>query len=144
MINDKDKWLKELEKWNDDLREKEEKESLKRQYRSWGKLGGRPKKYSKKKSKKILLSLTETQMNKLQNMSDSYQIKIQEIIRNLIDFQKPVDAERNKILMEYRTNFKRISNHFKSNIWSDFDKEKFKNELRLIIQLIEKELKIRK
>lgn len=134
-------WLKDFEKWSQEILDKKENERKKNQYRERGKLGGRPKKYHNKKSKKILLSLTPIQKEILDKVSESYGIKPQELIRHLILNTTPKDAERNKILIEFRTNFRRISNHFKSNVWTNAEKEKYKSEINKIISLIENELK---
>lgn len=137
-------WIKDIEKWNQDLLDKSEKERKKNQYRAWGKLGGRPKKGSYKKTEKLMLSLTAEQKNKLEMISQSFGIKPQELIRNLISDIEPRDPERNKVLMEYRTNFRRISNHFKSGVWTIAEREKYLKELNNIILLIENNLKIKK
>lgn len=140
----KDKLINEIEKWNQDLLDKSQKEKKKKQYREWGKLGGRPKKGSKKLTEKMLVSLTLQHKNKLDEISETFGLRPQELIRNLISNTQPRDPERNKILLEYRANFRRISNHFRSAIWTEAEKEKFTQELNDVIILIEKQLKTKK
>ncbi|MGI9528011.1 MAG: hypothetical protein ACR2MS_12960 [Weeksellaceae bacterium] len=134
-------FLEEIEKWNQELIVKSQKEKKKNQYREWGKLGGRPQKGKDKLSEKMMLSLTVEQKRKLDLLSKSFGIKPQELLRNLISNTEPRDPERNKILLEYRTNFKRISNHFKSGVWTLSEKKKFTSELNAVILLIENNLK---
>ena len=50
------------------------------------------------------------------------------------------NAEENKILIEYRTNFSRIKNHFESQLWSDSEREIYKKLLTDIINKIDKYL----
>ena len=131
----------DIEKWSQDLLEKTKNEQRKNQFQAWGKLGGRPRKGDEKKTEKILLSLTKMQKEKLKKVSASYGISPQDWLRYLILNNEPRDAERNKILMSYHTNFKRISNHFKSGVWSYPEREKFKYELEKVILLIKNEIK---
>lgn len=140
MNENKNNWLKDIEKWNQEIVEKSQKEHKKNQYRKWGKLGGRPKKGKEKLSEKMLISFSIKQKQKLDFDSNSYGIKPQEYIRNLVENKNPKDAERNKILLEVRTHFKRIGNHFRSNVWSFAEKEEYKAKLDRVISLIENEL----
>ena len=50
------------------------------------------------------------------------------------------NAEENKILIEYRTNFSRIKNHFESQLWSNSEREIYKKLLTEIINKIDKYL----
>lgn len=134
-------WLKEFEKWNQELIQKLESEELKNKYREWGKLGGRPKK-EKVKSKKITIRVTEKEKEILQKKADKVGLSLAEFVRrSSLEIPLP-DAERNKTLVEYRTNFKRLANHFRSGVWSDEEKKVFTDILKNTIKGIEKAMGI--
>ena len=50
------------------------------------------------------------------------------------------NAEENKILIEYRTNFSRIKNHFESQLWSNSEREIYKKLLTDVVRKIDKYL----
>lgn len=126
-----------MENFHQNPQENSLENNRKEQFRRWGKLGGRPKS-ERKKSVQISVSMSGTQKEKLDTLAKSAGVNPQEFIRRMIDNEKPSDPERNKTLLEYRTNFSRISNYFERNIWDDAEKESFKELLSKTISEIRK------
>lgn len=133
--------MKEWQGYAEDFQKKQQEEERKNKLRAWGKLGGRPPK-EKKKSVTISTRATEKQKEILKERADKVGLSLSEfLLRSALEIPLP-NAERNKTLVEYRTNFKRIANHFRSNVWTPAEKEMFKSELNRVIKAIEKELKL--
>lgn len=128
----------------DGILKEQAKFERKKQAIAWGKLGGRPLKQKQKKSEKLLLSLTEEQLQKLEVKAKKYKLSPQDYLRHYIEQDREPDLERMakvRLLIEYRTNFARLSNYLKKEIWTADEKEKFKNELNDVVKLIERTLK---
>lgn len=137
----KEDWIKDFEKWNEELIEKQKEEARKNQFREWGKLGGRPPK-ERKKNVTISIRVTEKEKEILQKKAEKADLSLAEFVRrSALEIPLP-DPERNKTLVEYRTNFKRLANHFRSGVWTPAEKSKFTAELKDIISKIEKALDI--
>lgn len=134
-------WMKKWQGYAEDFQKKQKEEERKNKLKEWGKLGGRPPK-EKTKSVTISTRATEKQKEILKQKADKVELSLSEfLLRSGLNIPLP-NAEKNKTLIEFRTNFKRIANHFRSNVWTPEEKKIYKTELDRIIKGIEKELQL--
>lgn len=122
----------ELLELSQKMDDQKKKEITRKKRAEGGKLGGRPKaKIERKKQVNVGLSVNE--YSKLSAVAEAHKITIPELFRRSA-FQVPMpDSERNKMLVEYRVNFSRISNIFRRDIWDQEEKNKFRKELNEVI-----------
>lgn len=131
-------FLKDLQKWTEESQQNHhhsEKE----------KLGDFGKKEHEFLTERLNVRLTKSELEMLKEKSEITKQSIASLIRTAIkgvqDFKIIVpNAEENKTLIEYRTNFSRIKNHFESQLWSDSERVIYKNLLTDIIHKIDKYL----
>lgn len=127
-------FLNDLQKWSDEsLKNKEEfsKEIKKNQ-----------KEYL---TERLNVRVTKSELNMLLEKSKLTGLSIANLIRvgvKEVEGFKIIlpNAEENKILIEYRTNFARIKNHFESQLWSESEREIYKKQLESVIRKIDKYL----
>ena len=105
-----------------------------------GKLGGRPKKLQKKRFK-YSLSLDEKQNNLAKIIQKENKISLQEFLRRKIENEPLPNPERNKILLQFFSNFNRIKNFFDSRIWEEEERRNFKKLLTETCEEILKNIK---
>ena len=135
-----DDLLRELSKVGEDLEVHKRNEEIRRKRAEGGKLGGRPKKNNSKK-KQINIKLSENEYLTILETAKAYKISPADLLRRSGLGVPLPDGKRNEILLEFRTNFKRIANIFRSDIWDENEKKYFKNELQKVIFLINENIK---
>lgn len=131
--------LRELTQLDDQIKTDNRKEEIRKKRAEGGKLGGRPKIENSKK-KQVNVSFSENDYLQILKVAGSYGMTLQDFIRRR-SLDVPLrDGKRNEILLEYRTNFKRISNIFRKDIWTESEKNELKTELEEVIKLIQKNI----
>lgn len=131
-------FLKDLQKWTEESQQKSN-------YSDDLKVDDFSKKEHEFLTERLNVRLTKSELIMLKEKSELTKQSIAELVRIAIkeieDFKIIVpNAEENKILIEYRTNFSRIKNHFKSQLWSNSEREIYKKMLTDIINKIDKYL----
>ena len=129
----KNPYLKSIE---DSLKKNEKRKRM----QAIGKLGGRPKKLQKKRFK-YSLSLDEKQNDLAKIICEKNQISLQEFLRRKIENEPLPNPERNKILLQFYSNFNRIKNFFDSRIWEEHERQNFKKLLSETCEEILKNIK---
>ncbi len=132
--------LRELTQLSGEMQQKERKEEIRRKRAEGGKKGGRPV-LTKKREIKKFFRINEIEQKHITEVSEAWGVSESEYFRRCIMGVVMPDAERNKMLSEYHTNFKRIANIFRKDIWNENEKEHFKKELTEVIQLIKKNMR---
>lgn len=131
-------FIKDLQKWTE--------ESQQNNHHSEN---GKSDEFGKKEheflTERLNVRLTKSELKMLKEKSDLTGQSIAHLIRIAIKEVENLkiiipNAEENKILIEYRTNFSRIKNHFESQLWSDSEREIYKKLLTDIINKIDKYL----
>lgn len=131
--------LDELNQLARQMEQQNRKEEIRRKRAEGGKKGGRPV-LNKKRDIKKFFRINEIEEKHIKEVCEAWGVSESEYFRRCAMGIVMPDAERNKLLSEYHTNFKRISNIFRKDIWDEADKEYFKQELSEVIQLIKKNL----
>ena len=131
--------LDELNQLARQMEQQNRKEEIRRKRAEGGKKGGRPV-LNKKRDIKKFFRINEIEEKHIKEVSEAWGVRESEYFRRCAMGIVMPDAERNKLLSEYHTNFKRISNIIKKDIWDEADKEYLKKELSEVIQLIKKNL----
>lgn len=131
--------LRELTQLDDQIKTDNRKEEIRKKRAEGGKLGGRPK-IDNSKKKQVNVKFSENDYLQVSEVASSYGMTLQDFIRRR-SLDVPLrDGKRNEILLEYRTNFKRISNIFRKDIWTESEKNELKTELEEVIKLIQKNI----
>lgn len=135
----------EWERLYQEGKEKIKKEKRAAQLREWGKLGGRPVKGKDEKKIRISFRVSENEKMLIDKKVLESEMSLSEYLRRSalsseIRQRPKMDTERNKILVEYRLNFIRLSNFIESRIWNEEEKTEFKKELRGLIRSLQEEL----
>ena len=131
-------FLKDLQKWTE--------ESQQNSHHSENeKLDDFAKKEHEFLTERLNVRLTKSELIMLKEKSEVTKQSMAELIRVTIkeikDFKIIIpNAEENKTLIEYRTNFSRIKNHFESQLWSNSEREIYKKLLIDVIHKIDKYL----
>ena len=142
IMNEKENPFSEdyLRKLQEQFSESKRKEEIRKKRAEGGKKGGRPI-VNKIRNIQKNIRLNEQEEKQIFELAKEYGISESELFRrSALNIPMP-DPERNKLLSEYRTNFARISNIFRSDIWEWSEKEEFKKELKEVIQLLKNHLK---
>ena len=134
-----DQFLQELTQLDEQIKADNRKEEIRKKRAEGGKLGGRPKKENPKK-KQVNVSFIEKDYLQVLEVANSYGMTLQDFIRRQCLNVPLRDGKRNEILLEYRTNFKRISNIFRKDIWTESEKKELKTELEEVIKLLQKNI----
>ncbi|MEG0916612.1 MAG: hypothetical protein RSF68_06350 [Myroides sp.] len=131
--------LRDLAQLDEQIRADNRKEEIRKKRAEGGKLGGRPK-IDNSKKKQVNVKFSEKDYLQVSEVASSYGMTLQDFIRRR-SLNVPLrDGNRNEILLEYRTNFKRISNIFRKDIWTENEKNELKTELEEVIKLIQKNI----
>lgn len=134
-----DELLRELNQLDDQIKADNRKEEIRKKRAEGGKLGGRPK-IDNSKKKQINVKFSENDYLQVSEVASSYGMTLQDFIRRR-SLDVPLrDGKRNEILLEYRINFKRISNIFRKDIWTEGEKNELKTELEEVIKLLQKNI----
>lgn len=131
-------FLKDLQKWTEESQrishhsENEKSEDFDKKEREF-------------LTERLNVRLTKSELEILKEKSELTGQSIAGLIRIAIKEVKGFkiiipNSEENKTLIEYRTYFSRIKNHFTSQLWSDSEREIYKNLLTDIINKIDKYL----
>lgn len=129
-----------LKKLQEQFSESKRKEEIRKKRAEGGKKGGRPI-VNKIRNIQKNIRLNEQEEKRIFEMAKAYGISESELFRRSALGVPMPNADRNKLLSEYRTNFSRISNIFRSDIWEWSEKEEFKTELKEVILLLKNHLK---
>lgn len=110
------------------------------QYRERGKLGGRPK-LNAPKSERLALRFTVQEMKKLKERADKKKLKLTDYSRIILLEKEIPDYEKNIMLTEYATNFRRIGNYMKKEIFSPQERAGLLREIEEAIKGIKAQVK---
>lgn len=110
------------------------------QYRERGKLGGRPK-LNAPKSERLALRFTAVEMKKLKERADKKNLKLTDYSRNILLEKELPDYEKNIMLTEYATNFRRIGNYMKKEIFTPEERAGLLREIEEAIKGIKAQIK---
>ena len=127
------------EDWMQEFLEDFEKADRRNKYVERGKLGGRPK-VSAPKSERLALRFTETEMKMLKEFAEKKKMKLTDYSRVILLEKRLPDYEKNIMLTEYATNFRRISNYMKREIFNAEERGLLLKEIEAAIQGIKKEI----
>ena len=96
--------------WESAFKRKIESVNRQNQYIERGKLGGRPKSNAPR-TKRLYLSFTPSEIKMLEERADKKKLKLTDYSRILLLEKQLPDYEKNDLLTEYGTNFRRIANY---------------------------------
>lgn len=103
------------------------------QYIERGKLGGRPK-LSVSKSERLALRFTPSEMEKLKERAYKKNLKLTDYSRIILLEKEIPDYETNITLTAYATNFRRISNYMKKDIFTPEERAGLLKEIESTIE----------
>ena len=110
------------------------------QYRERGKLGGRPK-LNEPKSERLALRFTVQEMKLLKARADKKNLKLTDYSRIILLEKQLPDYEKNIMLTEYATNFRRIGNYMKKEIFTPEERTGLLREIEETIKGIKMQVK---
>ena len=110
------------------------------QYIERGKLGGRPKSDAPK-TERLALRFTPSEMKILQNRADKKKLKLTDYSRTILLEKQLPDYEKNVMLIEYGTNFRRIANYMKKDMFSEKERADLLKEIEDTIKGIRTQVK---
>lgn len=128
------------EDWEAQFREEFEQIDRQNQYRERGKLGGRPK-LNAPKSERLALRFTPVEMKKLKERADKKKLKLTDYSRIILLDRELPDYEKNIMLTEYATNFRRIGNYMKKEIFTPAERAGLLREIEEAIKGIKTQIK---
>ena len=128
------------EDWESLFKEEFENIDRQNQYRERGKLGGRPK-LSAPKSERLALRFTVAEMKKLKERADKKKLKLTDYSRIILLEKELPDYEKNILLTEYATNFRRIGNYMKKEIFTPEERAGLLREIEEAIKGIKTQIK---
>lgn len=128
------------EDWEALLTEGFEQLDRQKQYRERGKLGGRPK-LNAPKSERLALRFTIQEMKKLKETADKKNLKLTDYSRIILLDKELPDYEKNIMLTEYATNFRRIGNYMKKEIFTPEERAGLLKEIEEAIKGIKTQIK---
>lgn len=129
-----------IEDWESLFVEEFAKADRQNQYRERGKLGGRPK-LDAPKSERLALRFTVQEMKKLKERADKKKLKLTDYSRTILLEKELPDYEKNILLTEYATNFRRISNYMKREIFTPEERAGLLREIEEAIKGIKTHIK---
>jgi hypothetical protein len=109
-------------------------------YRERGKLGGRPK-ISEPKGERLALRFTTQEMKKLKERADKKKLKLTDYSRIILLEKELPDYEKNIMLTEYATNFRRIGNYMKKELFTEKERADLLKEIEEAIKGIKTQVK---
>lgn len=110
------------------------------QYIERGKLGGRPK-LNAPKSERLALRFTAAEMKKLKERAEKKKLKLTDYSRIILLEKEIPDYEKNIMLTEYATNFRRIGNYMKKEIFTTEERAGLLREIEEAIKGIKGQVK---
>lgn len=128
------------EDWESLFKEEFEKTDRQNQYRERGKLGGRPKS-SAPKSERLALRFTASEMKRLKERADKKKLKLTDYSRIILLEKELPDYEKNILLTEYATNFRRIGNYMKKDMFTEKERADLLREIEEAIKGIKAQVK---
>ena len=128
------------EDWESLFKEEFENIDRQNQYRERGKLGGRPK-LGAPKSERLALRFTVQEMKKLKERADKKKLKLTDYSRIILLEKEIPDYEKNIMLTEYATNFRRIGNYMKKEIFTPEERAGLLREIEEAIKGIKAQVK---
>lgn len=131
-------FIKDLQKWTEESQQNNH-------HAENEKSEGFDKKEHEFLTERLNVRLTKSELMMLKEKSDisgqSIAALIRVSIKEIKNFKIIIpNAEENRVLLEYRIYFSRIKNHFTSQLWSNSEREIYKNLLTDIINKIDKYL----
>ncbi|MBD3906408.1 hypothetical protein NAL32_21000 [Chryseobacterium sp. Ch-15] len=128
------------EDWEALFKEEFENVDRQNQFRERGKLGGRPK-INEPKSERLALRFTPLEMKMLKERADKKKLKLTDYSRTILLEKELPDYEKNIMLTEYATNFRRISNYMKKEIFTPEERARLLREIEEVIKGIRTQVK---
>lgn len=128
------------EDWDSLFKKEFENVDRQNQYRERGKLGGRPK-LSTPKSERLALRFTPLEMKMLKERADKKNLKLTDYSRILLLEKELPDYEKNIMLTEYATNFRRISNYMNKEMFTEKERADLLKEIEEAIKGIKTQVK---
>lgn len=129
-----------IKDWEKLFQDEFEKIDRQNKYIERGKLGGRPK-LSAPKSERLGLRFTVSEMKLLQKNAERKKMKLTDYSRVILLDKKLPDYEKNILLTEYATNFRRISNYMKKDIFTPAERAILLKEIEEAIIGIKSQIK---
>lgn len=114
--------------WESFFQQEFEKVNRQNQYRERGKLGGRPK-VNTPKSERLALRFTAVEMKNLKERADKKKLKLTDYSRIILLEKELPDYEKNIMLTEYATNFRRIANYMKKEMFTEKERADLLREI---------------
>lgn len=105
-----------------------------------GKLGGRPK-LAAPKTERLALRFTPAEMKILKGRADKKKLQLTDYSRIILLEKQLPDYEKNVMLTEYATNFRRIANYMKKEMFSEKERADLLKEIEVAIKGIKSEVK---
>lgn len=128
------------EDWESLFKEEFEQIDRQNQFRERGKLGGRPK-LGAPKSERLALRFTVQEMKNLKERADKKKLKLTDYSRIILLEKEIPDYEKNILLTEYATNFRRIGNYMKREIFTPEERSGLLREIEEAIKGIKTQVK---
>lgn len=129
-----------MEDWESLFKEEFENIDRQNQYRERGKLGGRPR-LNAPKSERLALRFTASEMKRLKERADKKKLKLTDYSRIILLEKELPDYEKNILLTEYATNFRRIGNYMKREIFTPEERAGLLREIEEAIKGIKAQVK---
>lgn len=128
------------EDWESLFKEEFERTDRQNQYRERGKLGGRPR-LNTPKSERLALRFTPVEMKKLKERADKKKLKLTDYSRIILLEKELPDYEKNIMLTEYATNFRRIANYMKKEMFTEKERADLLREIEDTIKGLKTQIK---
>lgn len=126
--------------WESIFTEEFEKTNRQNQYIERGKLGGRPK-LSTPKTERLALRFTPSEMKMLKERADKKKLQLTDYSRIILLEKELPDYEKNILLTNYATNFRRIGNYMKKEIFTPEERTRLLREIEEAIKGIKTQVK---
>lgn len=128
------------EDWESYFFKEIERSNRQNQYIERGKLGGRPK-ISTPKSERLALRFTPAEIKILKERADKKKLKLTDYSRLILLEKELPDYEKNIMLTNYATNFRRIANYMKKEIFTPGERTDLLKEIEEAIKGIKTQVK---
>jgi len=107
-------------------------EKRKKHFQELGRKGGLKTKENKKLDKVISIRMTNSEYENLIQKQEKYPLKLSTYIRNIL-FEKELkinEFQTDEVLLQYGTNFKKISNLLRNREWNVFE-----NKIEILVRI---------
>ncbi|SIS62939.1 hypothetical protein SAMN05421768_1167 [Chryseobacterium joostei] len=128
------------EDWESLFEEEFEKVDRQNQFIARGKLGGRSRSAAPK-SERLGLRFTIQEMKMLKERADKKKLKLTDYSRLILLEKELPDYEKNIMLTEYATNFRRIGNYMKKEMFTEKERADLLGEIEEAIKGIKTQVK---